>query len=64
MDHFISSSEAAHRLGYTVQHIRRLIKQGDLKGAKIGRDWVVEAPSVDGLLLRRENLDLPLTPKE
>lgn len=61
VDLFISSAETATRLGYTVQHVRRLIKQGDLRGAKVGRDWLVEAPSVDDFLLRRQNLTLPLS---
>jgi len=64
MDEFISSASAADRLGYTVQHVRRLIRQGDLKGLKLARDWVVEATSVDEFLIRRENLNLPLSPKE
>lgn len=64
VDLFISSAETATRLGYTVQHVRRLIKQGDLKGAKMGRDWLVEASSVDDFLLRRQNLTLPLSDEE
>ena len=61
MNSFLSSAEAADQLGFTVQHVRRLIKQGDLDGVKIGRDWVVNAASVVEFLQRRENLDLPLT---
>jgi len=60
MTSFITSAEAAERLGYTVQHVRRLIRVGTLDGEKMGRDWIVEAKSVTGLLEKRENLSLPL----
>jgi len=60
MTDFITSAEAAERLGYTVQHVRRLIRQGTLEGEKMGRDWIVEARSVVNLLGKRENLSLPL----
>ena len=57
---FLSSLEAAARLGYTVQHVRRLIRQGSLVGSKLGRDWLVEETSVDRLLAQRANLSLSL----
>ena len=56
----ISSSEAAKRLGYTVQHVRRLIRNGSLTGSKLGRDWLVDESSVNQLLAQRANLSLPL----
>ena len=59
MESFISSAEAAGRLGYTVQHVRRLIRGGTLEGRKLGRDWLVVERSVSMLLERRENLPLP-----
>lgn len=58
----ISSREAAGLLGYTVQHVRRLIRQGTLDGFKLGRDWIVRRESVDEYLARRANLNLPLGP--
>ena len=61
MQSFLSSAQAAELLGFTVQHVRRLIKQGELDGVKVGRDWVVNAQSVAEFLRRRENLELPLT---
>ena len=59
MTRLLTSMEAARRLGYTVQHVRRLIRQGSLHGQKLGRDWVVEERSVAQMLRRRENLALP-----
>jgi len=56
----LSSRDAASRLGYTVQHVRRLIRGRVLEGEKIGRDWVVSEESVNALLARRANTELPL----
>lgn len=60
MTDLITSADAAEQLGYTVQHVRRLVRQGTLVGVKMGRDWVVEQSSVQDLLARRENLSLAL----
>jgi len=57
---YITSSVAALRLGYTIQHVRRLIRQHKLEGFKLGRDWVVLSSSVDAWASRGEYLDLPL----
>jgi excisionase family DNA binding protein len=57
---YITSSVAALRLGYTIQHVRRLIRQRKLEGFKLGRDWVVLSTSVDAWASRGEYLDLPL----
>jgi DNA adenine methylase len=39
--HYLSSKDAAQVLGYTVQHTRLLIRQGQLPARKFGRDWLV-----------------------
>ena len=39
--HYLSSKDAAQVLGYTVQHTRLLIRQGQLPARKLGRDWLV-----------------------
>ena len=57
---YITSAQAAERLGYTIQHVRRLIHQGRLVGTKIGRDWVVRRDSVEAWASREQVLDLPL----
>lgn len=56
----IDSQEAAKRLGYTRQHVRRLIREGQLRARKLGRDWFVEADSVDGYIAALANHELPL----
>ena len=36
-----SVNEAARKLGLESSHIRRLLAKGEIKGKKLGRDWVV-----------------------
>ena len=36
-----SVKEAAKRLGLDPSQIRRLLSKGEIKGKKLGRDWVV-----------------------
>lgn len=58
---FVTSDVAARRLGYTTQHVRRLVGQGMLTGSKIGRDWVIHEKSVERYIATRneEQLVLP-----
>ncbi|PSQ88262.1 MAG: hypothetical protein BRD45_06905 [Bacteroidetes bacterium QS_8_64_10] len=46
-DAYMTTKEAACRLGYTTQHTRLLIRQGKLEGSKFGRDWMVVRESVE-----------------
>ena len=43
---WITVPEAAELVGYHPVHIRRLAKEGHIKGIKRGRDWWVERKSV------------------
>jgi len=36
-----SVTEAAERLGLDTSQVRRLLRSGDIKGKKLGHDWVV-----------------------
>ena len=42
----ISLSEAAELSGLHPDHLRRLVRQGDLWGQKIGRNWVTTTRAV------------------
>lgn len=44
---FITTEEAAKLLQYHVEHVRRMLREGDIKGAKIGKDWLVLRTSVE-----------------
>jgi excisionase family DNA binding protein len=57
---FITVREAANLLGYTYQHTRLLLRQGKLRGTKIGRDWVVLREDVAEYNVRK--VSLPLLP--
>ena len=57
---YLTVADAAEQLGYTTQHVRRLMRQGRLGGYKLGRDWVVRKDAVESYLARRANLTLPL----
>ena len=46
-DEYITTREAADRLGYTTQHTRLLIRQGKLEATKFGRDWLVVREAVE-----------------
>ena len=43
----ITVSEAAARTGYTVQHIRKLIRQGKIPGRKSGSVWLISWEAVE-----------------
>lgn len=58
---YISSEEAATRLGYTQQHVSRLARSGELAGKKMGRDWLILRESVDQRAATRENYTLQLS---
>jgi excisionase family DNA binding protein len=36
-----SVKEAAEKLGISERHLRLLLKNGEVEGKKLGRDWVV-----------------------
>lgn len=50
----LSTKEAAERLGVTPQHLRRLIESGQLPAGRVGRQYVVDAASLEALRAARE----------
>ena len=40
-------------LGYTVQHIRLLLREGRLRGRKVGKVWLVDSDAVEEQLQQR-----------
>ncbi len=57
---YVTSAEAAHSLGYTIQHVRRLVREKRLDGIKLGRDWLVLRSSIEAFSARGESLELSL----
>ena len=37
----LGTKEAAKRMGISPDHLRRLLESGEVKGKKVGRDWIV-----------------------
>lgn len=50
---FVKVAEAARVIGFSVQHTRLLLRQGELMGTKIGRDWIISQESLQSFLARR-----------
>jgi excisionase family DNA binding protein len=57
---YVTTSEASDTLGYTIQHTRRLVREGRLRGAKLGRDWLILRESV-AEYVTRSNTTPPIT---
>jgi excisionase family DNA binding protein len=53
MTRFLTTSDAAAKLGYTLQHVRHLIRTGQLHARKIGRDWLIDVKSLNHVLEKR-----------
>lgn len=49
-DDWISVREAAQLAGYHIEHVRLLIRQGEIKGRKIITVWQVNRPSLTAYL--------------
>ena len=50
MPDWISVKEAAEYTGYTVQHVRYLLREGKVDGRKFGRDWFTTKKALDTYL--------------
>ena len=46
LDELISLSEAANRTGLSASHLRLLVRQGDIWGKKLGRNWLTTEEAV------------------
>lgn len=57
---YLTTEQTAEALGYTVQHVRRLAREGRLRGRKLGRDWLIEGASVASYLQSQATQELPL----
>lgn len=47
MPAYLSTSEAAIKIGVDERHVRLLLDQGKLKGQKVGGRWIVSAAAVE-----------------
>ena len=54
---FVTTEEAARILQFHVEHVRRLLREGDLKGEKIGTAWLVLKKSVEDYIKETEGMN-------
>jgi excisionase family DNA binding protein len=48
---FVTTQEAAEQLGrFNVDHVRRMLREGDLEGRKVGYMWFVSVDSIQRYL--------------
>ena len=52
LNDFISTEEAAEKLKYHVEHVRRMMREGSIEGLKIGRTWLVRREALDSYMKR------------
>jgi excisionase family DNA binding protein len=53
---YLTTQEAAQQLQFHIEHVRRMLREGDLDGKKIGYMWFVTKESIDRYL--KETADL------
>ena len=46
---FISTVEAAEKLKYHVEYVRRMMREGSIEGLKVGRTWLVRREALDSM---------------
>ncbi len=54
---YMTTEEAAKKLGFHIDHIRRMLRLGDLEGLKVGPTWLVSRASVTQYLKDTEGMD-------
>ncbi|HLE80275.1 MAG TPA: helix-turn-helix domain-containing protein [Dehalococcoidia bacterium] len=60
---WITTGEAAQMTGYHLEHIRRLIRQGEIKARKFGPTWQVSRASLLAYVRKAEKLGAKRGPK-
>jgi excisionase family DNA binding protein len=54
---YMTTEEAAKALGFHVIHIRKMVREGKLKGEKLGPGWLVLRTSVAEYKKRTEGMN-------
>jgi excisionase family DNA binding protein len=57
-----SVATAARALGVSQRRVRQLLAAGDLPGARVGRDWIVDRDELDRWRSRRRHVGRPWKP--
>jgi excisionase family DNA binding protein len=56
LSEYIETSQAAEKLHFHVEHVRRMMREGSLLGIKIGRTWLVQKKSLDEYLAKTASM--------
>jgi len=56
LNDFISTEDAAEKLQYHVEHVRRMMREGSIAGLKIGRTWLVRCEALDSYMKRTASM--------
>ncbi len=54
-DKYYTTSQAALKIGFSQDHVRRLILEGRLKAEKLGNSWVISSKALALIKRRRRN---------
>jgi len=54
LENCISVKDAAKYSGYSRQYLRRLLRQGNLTGTKIGQVWLIKLVSIQAYMIQVE----------
>jgi excisionase family DNA binding protein len=57
LNEFMTVQEAAERLGFHVNHVRRMRRQGDLAGVKVGATWLITKESIQKYIEKTAGLE-------
>jgi excisionase family DNA binding protein len=55
LDSWISVKDAAEFSGYSLQYLRRLLRNGKIEGFKIGQVWLIEIDTFEKYVKLGEN---------
>lgn len=56
-DKYLTTIEAAKLLGFTADHVRRLISKEKIKAEKVGQNWLILPKSLSGV--KRQRISKP-----
>ncbi len=46
LDDYVTTQEAAKIFEFHIEHVRRMLREGDLQGLKVGKTWLVSKESI------------------
>lgn len=54
LNKYLTSFQAAKKLGFSPDYIRLLIKQGKIKAEKLGQNWLIENRQIRNITRQRK----------